>query len=62
MVGAGSLNEFKSLNAHFAISPLLSDHRGTWDSREGLVARNLHVGAAGSCSTEYRGNSGTFAV
>ena len=37
MVGAGTLNEFKSrLNAHFAISPLLYDHRATWDSREGL--------------------------
>ena len=39
VVGAGTRNEFKSrLNAHFSISPLLYDHRSTWDSREGLDA------------------------
>ena len=58
MVGAATLDEFKSrLNSHFAISPLLYDHGATWDSREGLDARSLHVGAAGSCSAEHRGNS-----
>ena len=47
MVGAGTVNEFKSrLNAHSAISPLLYDHRATstWDSREELGARSLHAG------------------
>ena len=34
-------------SAHFAISPLLYDHRATWDAREGLNARSPHVGAAG---------------
>ena len=54
MVGAGTLNDFKSrLNAHFAISPLLYDHRATCDSREVLGARSLHAGAAGSCSAEH---------
>ena len=49
------LNEFKSrLIAHFAISPLLYDHRATWDSREGLGARSLSAMAAGSCSAEHR--------
>ena len=43
------------LNDHFAISPLLYDHRATWDSREGLDARSLHAEAAGSCLAEYRG-------
>ena len=42
VVGAGTLN------AHIAISPLLYDHRATWDSREGLGARSLHAGAPGS--------------
>ena len=57
VVGAGTLNEFKSrLNAHFAI-PLLNDHRAIWDSREGLDALSLHAGAVASCSAEYRGNS-----
>ena len=51
VVGAGTLNEFKSLlNARFAISPLLYDHRATWDSRDGLGAQSLHAGAAASCS------------
>ena len=55
VVGAGTVNEFKSrLTAHFAISPLLYDHRATWDSREGLDAGSLHSGAAGSCSAEHR--------
>ena len=55
MVGAGTLIEFKSrLSAHFAISTLLYDHRATWDSREGLSAGSLHVGAARSCSAEHR--------
>ena len=54
MVGAGTLNEFKyKLNAHFAISTLLYDHRATWDSREGLDAGSLHAGAPGSCSAEH---------
>ena len=55
VVGAGTLNEFKSrLSALFAISPLLYDHRATWDSREGLDAGSQHAGAAGSCSAEHR--------
>ena len=56
MVGtAGTLTEFKSrLNSHFAISPLLFDHRATWDAHEGLNAGSPHVGAAGSCSAEHR--------
>ena len=49
VIGAGTLSEFKSrLIAHFAISPLIYDHRATWDSREGLDAWSLHAGAAGS--------------
>ena len=52
-----TLNEFKSrLNAHFAISILLYDHKAKLDSREGLDARALHARAAGSSSAEYRGN------
>ena len=47
VVGAGTLNEFKSrLKLHFAPSPLLYDPRATWDSHEGLGARSLHAGAA----------------
>ena len=42
------------LNAHFGISPLLYDHRATWDSSEGLDAGSSHVGAAGSCLAEHR--------
>ena len=49
LVAAGTLNEFKSRpNAHFAISPLQYDHKARWDSLEGLDARSLHIGAAGS--------------
>ena len=55
VVGAGTKNEFKSrLNAHFAISPLLYEHRATSNSHEGLDAGSPHVGAAGSCSAEHR--------
>ena len=51
-----ALNEFKSkLNAHFAMSPLLYDHRAILESRERLGAGSLHVGTAGSCSAEHRG-------
>ena len=51
VVGAGTLNEFKSrLKAHFVISPLLYDHWATWDSRKGLGAGSPHVGAVGSYS------------
>ena len=42
-----------TLFAHFAISSLLYDRRTTYDSREGLGARSLHVWAAISCSDEH---------
>ena len=54
MVGAGTPNELKfRLNAHFEISPLLFDHRATWDSREGLGAGSLYIRTARSCSAEH---------
>ena len=64
MVGEGTLNECKSsLTAHFAISPLVYDHRATWDSREELDDGSPRVGAAGSCSAKTGPpNSSRFVV